>query len=163
MACGWSYPIPSSSCQSENQPFAWWDDAQDETEARAVHRTLCDLLEQQDPAVLGSDLGQVSLFSQLALRVSSANGFISLYFPYAFFFSTQTASNHVGDFRSTCQVPRVVDVLGQILEAFVHKREETTIVDAPTAQRMGRVLRSMKVRTANNNARWRMLCQNSMF
>lgn len=35
--------------------------AQDETEARVVHRTLCDLVEQQDPAILGGDLGQVSM------------------------------------------------------------------------------------------------------
>lgn len=32
---------------------------QDETEARVVHRTLCELVEQRDPAVLGGDLGQV--------------------------------------------------------------------------------------------------------
>lgn len=32
---------------------------QDVTEARVVHRMLCDLVEQQDPAVLGGDLGQV--------------------------------------------------------------------------------------------------------
>lgn len=32
---------------------------QDETEARVVHRTLCELVERQDPALLGSDLSQV--------------------------------------------------------------------------------------------------------
>lgn len=32
---------------------------QDETEARVVHRMLCELVEQRDPAVLGGDLCQV--------------------------------------------------------------------------------------------------------
>ena len=32
---------------------------QDETEARCVHRTLCGLVEQQDPGLLGANLGQV--------------------------------------------------------------------------------------------------------
>ena len=32
---------------------------QDETEARVVHRTLCELVERQDPALLGGDLSQV--------------------------------------------------------------------------------------------------------
>lgn len=34
---------------------------QDETEARVVHRTLCELVEKQDPSLLGGDLGQVRL------------------------------------------------------------------------------------------------------
>ncbi|CAM9453902.1 unnamed protein product [Ectocarpus sp. 13 AM-2016] len=34
---------------------------EDETEARVVHRTLCELVEQQDPNLLGSNLGKVSL------------------------------------------------------------------------------------------------------
>ncbi|CAM9477610.1 unnamed protein product, partial [Ectocarpus fasciculatus] len=34
---------------------------EDETEARVVHRTLCELVEQQDPSLLGRNLGQVSL------------------------------------------------------------------------------------------------------
>lgn len=32
---------------------------QDETEARIVHRTLTELVEQQDPSLLGANLGQV--------------------------------------------------------------------------------------------------------
>lgn len=32
---------------------------QDETEARIVHRTLTELVEQQDPGLLGANLGQV--------------------------------------------------------------------------------------------------------
>lgn len=32
---------------------------QDETEARIVHRTLTELVEQQDPNLLGANLGQV--------------------------------------------------------------------------------------------------------
>ncbi|CAM9413811.1 unnamed protein product [Ascophyllum nodosum] len=40
---------------------------QDETEARMVHRTLCGLVEQRDPDLLGGDLGQVlSVMSVLA-------------------------------------------------------------------------------------------------
>ena len=36
-----------------------WYVVQDVTEARVVHRMLCDLVEHQDPGVLGGDLGQV--------------------------------------------------------------------------------------------------------
>lgn len=42
------------------------------------------------------------------------------------------------------QVSTVVSVLGQILETVSHK-SDVAIVDAPTAQRMGRVLQGMQV------------------
>lgn len=43
----------------------------------------------------------------------------------------------------------MVNVLGQILETFVQKTEEQTIVDGPTARRMGRLLKNMQVTVRN--------------
>lgn len=42
---------------------------QDETEARIVHRTLTELVEQQDPSLLGANLGQVRDEPIICVRV----------------------------------------------------------------------------------------------
>lgn len=48
------------------------------------------------------------------------------------------------DDLTTLQVPTVVSVLGQILEATL-LNPDSAIVDASTAQRMGRLLQGMQV------------------